>query len=120
MEGEKLICESVIPLFDGSGGDTVMAAGEPVVPGAFVWRGDTYPVLHVLEAGKGLGPCTHGSGERYVRKHWYRFASSGGLVFRVYFERRPRARGAASKRWWLYTVAEAAAEATRREPREHE
>ncbi len=65
-------------------------------------------MLQVLETGKGLGPCTHGSGERYVRKHWYRFVSKGGLVLRIYFERRPRprSRAGAVKRWWLYSVAD--------------
>lgn len=80
-----------------------MIAGEPLVPHALVWRGTTYPVLAVLQTGRGLGPCTHGSDERYVRKHWYRFATTGGLVFRVYFERRART-GSSFKRWWLYSI----------------
>lgn len=104
MPAEKLISEALRPLFTGDGSDSPAIAGEPLVPRAFVWRGATYPVLAVLESGRGLGPCTHGSGELYVRKHWYRFATAGGNTWRVYFERRPRA-GAASKRWWLYSIA---------------
>lgn len=107
MQGEKLISESVQPLFQGGAGDTPVAAGEPLIPQALVWRGTTYPVLAVLEAGKSLGPCTHGSGERYVRKHWYCFATTGGLVLRVYFQRRPRA-GGSTKRWWLYSIEDRA------------
>ena len=80
-----------------------MTVGEPLVPRALVWRGTTYPVLAVLETGRGLGPCTHGSGEQYVRKHWFRFATTGDQVLRVYFERRPRG-GNATKRWWLYSI----------------
>lgn len=100
---ERLISESLRPLYHGENGPAV--AGEPVIPQALVWRGVSYPVLAVLAAGRGLGPCTHGSGERYVRKHWYRFATTGNLILRVYFERQPRA-GAVSKRWWLYSVEE--------------
>lgn len=105
MPAEKLISEALRPLFDGDGVDSPIVAGEPLIPRAFVWRGATYPVLAVLEAGRGLGPCTHGSGELYVRKHWYRIATAGGLVMRVYFERRPRG-SAALKRWWLYSIAD--------------
>ncbi len=105
MAAEKLISEALRPLFAGDGVDSPVTAGDPLLPRAFVWRGATYPVLAVLNAGRGLGPCTHGSGERYVRKHWYRIATAGGLVMRVYFERRPR-RGAAMTRWWLYSIAD--------------
>lgn len=107
MTAEKLISEAVRPVFDGEGRDTPMTVGEPLVPRALVWRGATYPVLAVLETGRGLGPCTHGSGEQYVRKHWYRFATTGDRVLRVYFERRPRG-GGATKRWWLYSITGAA------------
>lgn len=103
---EKLISESVRPLFDGEG-PVVGVAGEPRVPSALVWRGATWPVLAVLESGRGLGPCTHDSGERYVRKHWYVFQSTGGARLRVYFERRARGR-AVQRRWWLYSLAEGA------------
>jgi hypothetical protein len=101
---EKLISEAVDPLFDGEASDTPLVVGEPLVPTALVWRGATYPVLKVLSAGKGLGPCTHGSGEQYVHKHWYRFETTDSVVLRVYFERRPRARGKKAKRWWLYSI----------------
>ena len=101
---EKLISEAVKPLFDGEADDIPMVVGEPLVPTALVWRGTTYPVLKVLSSGKGLGPCTHGSGEQYVHKHWYRFETGDGVVMSVYFERRPRARGSKAKRWWLYSM----------------
>ncbi len=101
---EKLISEAVAPRFDGEADDTPVVVGEPIVPTALVWRGTIYPVLNVLSAGKGLGPCTHGSGEQYVHKHWYRFETTDSVVLRVYFERRPRARGKKAKRWWLYSI----------------
>ena len=102
--GEKLISEAVKPLFEGGPEDGTVVAGEPLVPGALVWRGTTYPVLRVLSSGKGLGPCSHGSDERYVRKHWYRIETTDRMVMRVYFERRPRAGAKAARRWWLYTI----------------
>lgn len=104
MAREKLISEALQPLFGEGHTDTPMAVGEPVIPGAFQWRGREYPVLRVLESGRGLGPCTHGSGEQYVRRHWYRIESEGGLVLRIYFERRPKPGGKGSKRWWLYST----------------
>lgn len=104
MPREKLVSEALEPLFDEGGADTPMHAGEPLVPGAFRWRGDRYPVIHILEAGRGLGPCTHGSGELYVRRHWYRIETRDSVVLRVYFERRPRSGGKSAKRWWLYSV----------------
>lgn len=104
MMREKLVSEALSPVFCEAAGDTPMAVGEPVLPGAFRWRGAVYPVLQVLASGRGLGPCTHGSGEQYVRRHWYRIASAGGLEMRIYFERRPRSGGKASRRWWLYST----------------
>jgi len=101
---EKLISEAVEAVFDGGAEDRPVAAGEPVTPQALVWRGTRYPVLRVLSSGRDLGPCTHGSGERYVRRHWYRIETTDGAVLRVYFERRPRIRGKAGRRWWLYSI----------------
>lgn len=105
MEREQFVSEALDPIFDDAAGDdTLVVVGEPVLPNAFRWRGSVYPVLRVLERGKSLGPCTHGSGERYVRRHWYRLQSTGGLVLRVYFERRPVRGRRAAKRWWLFAT----------------
>ena len=101
---EKLVSEAIEPVFEGMAIEGQVVAGEPLVPGALVWRGTAYPVLRVLSSGKGLGPCSHGSGERYVRKHWYRIETTDHMVMRVYFERRPRAGTKAARRWWLYTI----------------
>ena len=102
---DKLVSESVRPVFDSDGQDEhPVAVGEPLVPRAVIWRGDMFPVLKLLSSGKGLGPCSHGSGERYVQKHWYRFETTDARIMRVYFERRPRSGGEAQRRWWLYTI----------------
>lgn len=104
MPDERFISESLEPRY-GVGPGIPVRAGEPVLPGSFRWRGDEYPVLRLLESGRALGPCTHGSGERYVRRHWYRIETTGGLVMRIYFERRPAGRARSKQRWWLYALA---------------
>lgn len=101
---EKLVSEPVKPIFDDGCSDCPVVVGEPLVPQAILWRGTNYPVLRVLSSGKGLGPCTHNSGERYVTKHWYVLETTNHMTMRLYFERRPRSRGARARRWWLYSV----------------
>jgi hypothetical protein len=44
----------------------------------------------------------HGSGERYVRKHWYRVKTTEGPEMKIYFERQRRSSG--GSRWRLYAV----------------
>lgn len=78
------------------------APGEPGLPMAFAWDGVDYEVLEVLEKWKDTGSCRHGSGERYVRKHWYRVRVTGGLEMKLYFER--TARSGSKVRWHLYSV----------------
>jgi hypothetical protein len=79
-----------------------MAAGEPGLPGRFLWRGKEHEVATVLRKWKESGPCHHGSGEMYLRKHWYEIITVAGERMTIYFER--QSRGKAKARWWLYTV----------------
>lgn len=78
-----------------------MAAGEPGLPARFLWRGEPVAVRTVLHSWRETGDCRHGSGERYVRKHWYELATTHGTM-KAYFERKPRG-GAKGARWWLYS-----------------
>ena len=78
-----------------------MAMGEPGLPREFFWRGRTLRILEVRRRWKETGPCRHGSGERYVRKHWYEVVTDADGVMKIYFERQPRG-GPKSARWWLY------------------
>ena len=64
-----------------------------------------YTVAEVLEEWKETGPCHHGSGERYVRKHWFRLRMASGEEMKLYFERHARSAKQMKQRWWLYTVA---------------
>ncbi len=84
-----------------------MATGEPGVPRRFVWRGDEYVVAHVLEKWKTAGDCRSGSGEQYVRKHWFRIRTTAGHVMELYFERQARSARERKARWWLYAMSSA-------------
>ena len=82
-----------------------MAAGGPGLPREFAWRGGCVRVAKVLGEWRETAPCRHGSGERYVNKHWFEVATEKGQVMKLYFERRARGR-ALSARWWLFSVEE--------------
>lgn len=81
-----------------------MAIGEPGLPHRFTWRGSLIQVAAVRRAWRETGSCRHGSGEQYVRKHWYEVEDPGGRILKVYFERTPR-RGQRGGRWRLYSIA---------------
>lgn len=80
-----------------------MAMGKPGLPRTFSWKGRRFAVLEVLEEWKESGNCRHGSGERYVRKHWFRVRTTERLEMRIYFERQGRSSG--GSRWRLYSIA---------------
>ena len=99
---EQFVSEPLQPVFsDASAGGII--PGTPVLPAKFIWRGAEYTVEELLETWKETGPCTHGSGERYVRKHWFRVRTTRGDVMKIYFERKPRSKRDAKRRWWLHT-----------------
>lgn len=99
---KEFVSEPVAPV-EGSFDASTMAAGEPGLPMRFVWRGAEYEVAQVLEKWKTAGPCKHGSGEQYVRRHWYRVVTTNGAQMELYFDRQPRARQK-TQRWWLATI----------------
>ncbi|HEY8240287.1 MAG TPA: DUF6504 family protein, partial [Kiritimatiellia bacterium] len=83
-----------------------MAAGEPGLPREFMWRKQVVRIAEVRRAWKDTGPCTHGSGERYIRKHWYEVVTDEGDVLKIYFQRQARG-GPRSARWHLFSVTAA-------------
>jgi phosphoribosylglycinamide formyltransferase-1 len=101
----SFVSEAMTPLetsFDPAG----MARGEPGLPHKFRWRKKEYLVAAVLEHGKEYGGCSHGSGERYVRRHAYRVRTADGTVFRLYFQRSfGRGKFQARLRWWVHSVS---------------
>lgn len=100
---EQLISEALTPITDEIDARSVII-GVPVLPTRFVWRGAEYRVAEVIESWKETGACTHGSGERYVRKHWFRVRTTGNEEMKIYFERKPRSIRQSKQRWWLYTL----------------
>ena len=106
---ERFVSEVIKPIVETA--DTArMAAGEPGLPREFVWRGRPIVVAAVLRNWRETGPCRHGSGERYVRKHWYEIATPAGETMKLYFERQPRG-GQKAAHWRLFSVCEAEGEA---------
>ena len=101
---EKLISERLEPVL-AQAVARPFVIGAPLLPAHFLWRGRQYSVAEVLEEWKETGPCHHGSGERYVRKHWFRLRMASGEQFKVYFERHARSAKQMKQRWWLYTMA---------------
>jgi phosphoribosylglycinamide formyltransferase-1 len=92
-----------------------MSTGEPGLPRQFRWGSQTIQIARVLKTWRETGPCRHGSGERYVRKHWFEVLTDSGETMQIYFQRQPRSR-TNSRRWWLFTVE--AAENKTAAPRE--
>jgi hypothetical protein len=98
---ETFIGEGITPE-DMSFSVSPMATGKPGLPRTFSWKGKRFSVLEVLEEWKECGNCRHGSGERYVRKHWFRVRTTEDLEMRIYFERQGRSSG--GSRWRLYSI----------------
>jgi phosphoribosylglycinamide formyltransferase-1 len=98
---ETFVGQGITPE-EGSFAAGAMATGEPGLPRVFSWRGTKYVVSEVVEQWKEAGDCHHGSGERYVRKHWFRVRTTGGLEMKLYFERQKRPSG--GSRWRLYSI----------------
>ena len=102
---ETFIGEAIKPE-DASFSASAMATGRPGLPRRFAWKGASLPVLEVLEEWKEAGDCRHGSGERYVRKHWFRIRTSENRELKIYFERQRRSSG--GSRWRLFSISTSA------------
>ncbi len=80
-----------------------MSAGEPGLPREFRWGERMIRIAEVLRTWRETGDCRHGSGERYVRRHWFEAATDAGEIAKICFERQSRSRQV-KKRWRLYTL----------------
>jgi hypothetical protein len=99
---EDFISETIEPVgetFDAGR----MSAGGPGLPRQFRWREQTIEIARVARTWRETGPCHHGSGERYVRKHWFEVLTGSGETMTIYFERQARS-GKGRDRWWLFTI----------------
>ena len=100
----QFISESIVPL-DGPVDTAAMARGEPGLPNGFTWREQHYEIVEVLDKWKESGSCRHGSGEQYLRKHWYKVKTDDNRIMTIYFERQARSAKQRKDRWWLYTIS---------------
>ena len=98
---ETFVGEAISPE-DQSFVVSAMATGQPGIPVAFSWRAERFSIATILESWKEAGDCRHGSGERYVRKHWFRVATTNGVEMKIYFERQGRSSG--GSRWRLHST----------------
>jgi hypothetical protein len=100
---ERLISEEIHPVagsFDMAG----MAAGEVGLCERFVWRGEEHAVAELLETWKQLSPRFSPGEDRYLRRHWFRIRTRGGLEMKLYFERQGRPGAKRRSRWFIYTL----------------
>ena len=104
----ELISEQIHPV-PGTADTAAMAAGAPGLPRKFTWRDHEYEVAEILKTWKATGECWSGSGERYIRKHFFLIRTTSGHEMTIYFERQARSRAQRKARWWLYTVKSPAA-----------
>jgi len=96
---EEFVGEALVPT-PGSFDATAMARGEAGCPREFTWRGETYAVAELLASWKGTGKDR---GETYLRRHWFRVRTTGGLTLSIYCERQSRNTKKPKARWWFYT-----------------
>ena len=101
----QFICEPIEPEA-GSMDAGAMAGGGPGFPKRFTWRGAQYVLDAVVRQWRETSGCRHGSGEQYVRKHWFEIRTTDGASMKVYFERQPRSKKDHRVRWWLHTLIE--------------
>jgi hypothetical protein len=99
---EEFVSEAIEPIPETIDA-TRMARGEPGLPREFRWRSEVVRVTQVLSAWHETGPCRHGSGEQYVRKHWFEVLTDSGVKMKVYFERQRRSANT-KNRWWLFST----------------
>jgi hypothetical protein len=98
---EEFISEAIEPVKETF--DThLMATGSPGLPQSFVWRKKTITVSKLLRTWTTTGSCVHGSGEKYVRRHWFEIKTAEGLM-KIYFDKASPGRRK-EMGWRLYTI----------------
>ena len=95
---EQFVSEAVTP-WRGSADASAMARGEPGLPKGFDWRGQPYRVEKLLATWK-TSAKEGGTGELYLRRHWYRAITDPPAEVVLYCLRQARP---GRRRWFLYT-----------------
>ncbi len=90
----------------GGGFDmAAMGRGEPGLPSAFKWRGETVEIDAKISVWKhSERESSQAQGELYLRRHYFKLRMADGLVWTVYFIRQPSKSGSPKARWFLYTI----------------
>jgi len=101
---ERFVSEALKPV-TATCDTSRMAVGEPGLPLEFSWHDETIRISEVLRTWRETGKCRNGSGEDYVRKHWFEVRTASTEILRIYFERQSRG-GPKGARWWLFSILE--------------
>lgn len=100
----EFVSEQIVPK-RGSFCADQMGRGLAGLPAEFAWREKRYRVEGVLATWKASGAeVGRPTGERYLRRHYFRVRTTSGRVMVLYCERNVRNRSRPKARWWLYTV----------------
>ena len=106
----RFVSEPITPVTDDQPIDTdALARGEPSLPGAFRWRGQTRQVLRVLATGRGLRRESF-SGENYLHRHEWRLLMDGDEIWFVYFTRQAKRQSPKRATRWFLKKLESAGE----------
>ena len=97
---EQFISEPVTPRANSFNARTI-ARGEPALPTHFTWRKVEYRVDEILETWK-TSTAEGGSGEMYLRRHYYKVRTTSQHVMTLYCERQQKRKNPKA-RWFLYT-----------------
>jgi hypothetical protein len=103
---EEFVGEAIQPVAETIDASR-MAMGQPGLPRQFRWRAEVVSIVRVVSTWRETGPCRHGSGEQYVRKHWFEVETDSGATMKLYFERQARSAKKRKERWWLFSVTSA-------------
>lgn len=101
---EDFISESITPR-SGAFNTAAMGRAEPGLPPAFSWRGTWYEVAGMLESWKHFEKS---SGQKYLRRHYFKLKMTDGSTWTVYFIRHARKAGSPLRRWFLLNSTEPA------------
>ncbi len=100
----ELISEAITP--EGPSADSArMARGEPGLPKAFTWRGESFGVVREVSAWKESSrEGARAGGELYLRRHYFKLKMTSGDLWTIYFVRQSPRSGNPKNRWFLYTI----------------
>jgi len=107
---ERFISEPIDPVA-GTFDTTLMAGGAAGLPREFFWQRKKYTVGRILKTWRTTGPCRHGSGEEYTRRHWFEIATDSGETMKIYFDKGNRGKRT-DMGWHLFALAESGSRGT--------